>query len=746
MSSSQAPAVISAPSYALVALDDALDRLLEYHIPEDLLSQATLGSRVEVPVKSTLREGTIVDVYPEKTFPKVLPISRVLSESLIGQELFHLARWISRYYCCSLRSVLPLIVPTPVREKTQGRQVYFVSLSMSKEATASRLAAMRSAQKTQAKILDYLLKSQASSTPLQELLASTQATKSPVDSLVKQGLITLRKEAPVSTPSMEYFPSFPKVLSSEQQAAFDAIETSLAHKSYATHLIHGVTGSGKTEIYLQAIASARLKGVSALMLVPEIALTTQMIERCKSRFQEPVGIYHSKLSDKERYELWSDVQQGNISIVLGARSAVFLPFKSLGLVIVDEEHESSYKQQEKSPCYHARDVAIMRASDCKATVILGSATPSMESYHNALQGKYQLHELTTRAAKAQLPSIRLIDMRKEKEKDKRTYIFSSALLNKIKEKVDLGEQVLLFLNRRGYHTLLRCKSCEYIQKCPHCDVALTYHHKHKKLSCHYCDYQLRSLPQQCPSCHQGAPLTFSGYGTELVEAQLQKIFPHLRLLRMDADTTRYKGSHEDLFKAFRSGKADVLIGTQMIAKGFHFPSVTLVGVLNADQSLHSPDFRASEHLFQLLAQVSGRAGRGELSGEVLIQTHLPEHALFSYVIKEDYTGFYRAESTSRQLFNYPPFTHLVKVTFSGKAPEPTREALFQFQRHLCSTLPSYAICLPIIPDPLTKVQDHYRFYFMIKTPTIPPVAKALRSVLLSIPYSKTCKTLVEIDC
>lgn len=743
MSPSQASTDL-APAFALVALDDAVDKLLEYSVPQELLLTAQIGSRVEIPVKKTLRQGTIVDIYKENTFSRVQPIFQVLSGSLISPELFTLAKWISRYYCCSLRNVLPLIVPTPVRKESKGRQVLFVSLKQSKDFIKEHLQKLRSSQQSQAKILDFLLTHDKSSIALQDLLSIAKVTKSPIDTLVKQGFLELKKQSSFLA-EMEYFPSCPKILSQEQQCVLDALSCTLTNQTYATHLIHGVTGSGKTEVYLQAIACARALGKSALMLVPEIALTTQMIERCRSRFQEPVGIYHSRLSDAERYELWTKVQKGSISIVLGARSAVFLPFKNLGLFIVDEEHEPSYKQQEKNPCYHGRDVAIYRASLCKACVVLGSATPSLESYHNALKGKYQLHKLTQRAAQAVLPSIRLIDMKKEKEKNKKTYIFSSSLLSKIQEKVACGEQVLLFLNRRGYHTMLLCPSCEHIEKCPHCDKALTYHHKKRLLACHTCDYQNFALPKSCKACLQDTPLAFRGYGTELVESQLKRIFPDIRTLRMDADTTRCKGSHEDLFTSFRSGKADVLIGTQMIAKGFHFPSVTLVGILNADQSLHSPDFRASEHLFQLLAQVSGRAGRGELPGEVLIQTHMPEHSLFSFLLKEDYPGFFHQELISRELFNYPPFCQLAKVTFSGKHPELTRDTLMHFHKLLQNRLPPFASVLPIIPEPLAKVQDLYRFSFMIKTASMPTVSKLLTSLIPFIHHTKIYKTLIEID-
>ncbi|MEI8300967.1 MAG: primosomal protein N', partial [Chlamydiota bacterium] len=515
--------------------------------------------------------------------------------------------------------------------------------------------------------------------------------------------------------------------------------------TFQPYLIHGVTGSGKTEIYLQAIATVRKQGHSALMLVPEIALTTQMVERFRSRFQEKIGIYHHRLSDGERYELWHQIQQGKIRIVLGARSAVFLPLVDLKLIIVDEEHETSYKQSEESPCYHGRDVAIMRAKFCQATILLGSATPSLESYTNAKTGKYKLISLPSRVGSAELPNIHLLNMELEKQKTDGFTLFAPALLKAIETRIKLGEQTLLFLNRRGYNSLLICPSCQETQKCPHCDVSLTYHKAQNSLNCHTCGYEITPPPKHCPHCKLSSLLVYRGIGTEQVEASLKKIFPQVRTLRMDADTTKHKGSHQDLFKQFRSGKADVLIGTQMIAKGFHFPSVTLVGVLNSDGALHTGDFRAAEHLFQLLVQVAGRAGRAELSGEVFIQTLMPNHKLFTYLAKEDYVGFYEEEITSRKLFDYPPFVHLAKITFTGPCPDKTFDCAQLYYKKLLQELPKHYTLLPVIADRVSKIKQRYRYYFLVKGPSMASFSRAAKKVFENHPLKGDLKALIDID-
>lgn len=744
MSSSET-AVKSYPLYAHVVLDHSFGDPLEYGIPASLADSAQVGMRVKVTLRNTEKKATIVALKTTQSFHSVKPIVEILSERLLSEELMNLVEWISAYYCAPLRKIFKFLLPSAVKEEHKPKEQLFIQSLLSQESLKDLCLTLRTKKPSQAKVLDTILKA-PKGILLSQLLEKSQTSKSPVDTLIKQKVLHATSGSVHNlAEEHEYFMSPAKTLSPHQKLAFDDICLSLEKATFQTYLIHGVTGSGKTEIYLQAIDKIRKKGHSALMLVPEIALTTQMVERFRSRFQEKIGIYHHRLSDGERYELWHQIQQGKIRIVLGARSAVFLPLVDLKLIIVDEEHETSYKQSEESPCYHGRDVAIMRAKFCEATILLGSATPSLESYTNAKTGKYKLITLPSRVAAAELPKIHLLNMEVEKQKMDGFTLFAPALLKAIAKRIELGEQTLLFLNRRGYNSLLICPSCQEVQKCPHCDVSLTYHRAPNSLNCHTCGYEITPPPKNCPHCKQESLLVYRGIGTEQVEASLKRIFPQVRTLRMDADTTKHKGSHQELFKQFRSGKADVLIGTQMIAKGFHFPSVTLVGVLNSDGALHTGDFRASEHLFQLLVQVAGRAGRAELSGEVFIQTLMPSHKLFTYLAKEDYIGFYEEEIASRKLFEYPPFIHLAKITFTGSCPNKTLDCAQYYYQKLLEELPKRYTLLPVIADKVSKIKERYRYYFLIKGPSMALFSQITKKIFEKHPLKGDLKALIDID-
>ncbi len=455
-------------------------------------------------------------------------------------------------------------------------------------------------------------------------------------------------------------------------------------------------------MYIQAIDHALKLGKGTIMLVPEISLTAQTIQRFRSRFHEKIAILHSRLSHGERNDEWHKIRQGDAKIVIGARSALFSPVKDLGLIIVDEEHEQSYKQQDDAPSYQGRDVAVMRGKLSHSTVILGSATPSLESYYNAQKGKYILSVLTQRAEAASMPTVQIVDMKKEFEKAKGFTHFSDALLTGIKKRQEVGEQTILFLNRRGYHTNLLCQSCGKTVQCAHCDVSLTFHLEDNALACHLCGYRVSPPPKCCPHCQGSNPLKFKGAGTEQIEKALHAILPGIRTIRVDGDTTRHKGSHQRLLRDFGTGKADVMIGTQMIAKGLHFPEVTLVGVLNSDASLNIPDFRASETVFQLITQVSGRAGRGVVSGEVIIQTAMPDNTTIRLASEQDYVKFYEEEIIVRQLFNYPPFSQIAKLTFSGTDAKGTEKAAQRLRHELTARMPSEFELLPVVPVAMPK--------------------------------------------
>ncbi len=629
-----------------------------------------------------------------------------------------------------------------MRKEIQPKTHLFVKSCLSKNDLAKLCESLRGTEAPQAKVLETLLASFPGML-LSHLLEKADVSKSPVTSLVKKKILTC---APLENEQeYAYFQTKPKILNPSQATALERIMDTLESSRYATHLLYGVTGSGKTEVYLQAIDKALAMNKGTLMLVPEIALTSQTIERLRGRFLNKIAILHHRLTDGQRNEAWNQIRRGEARIVVGARSAVFSPIENLGLIIVDEEHEASYKQTDEAPCYHARDVAVMRAHLNKATVILGSATPSLESYHNALTGKYILSQLNIRADHAKLPTVTLIDMKKEFEKAKGFTLFSDPLLNAIKQRIEIGEQTLIFLNRRGYHSSQQCQCCGKALSCPHCDVKLTFHLGEQRLACHLCNYQISPPPRKCSHCGHEGSLKNKGAGTEQVERALHAIFPEVRTLRLDADTTRHKGSHNLLFKQFRSGKADILIGTQMIAKGLHFPSVTLVGVLNADTSLNIPDFRAAENTFQLIVQVSGRSGRGALPGEVIIQTSLADHETIHRAAAQDYPGFYAQEIEVRKLFEYPPFTHLVKLTFQGASAAETQHKAHAIREQLIQELPPAYQLHPIAPCGHAKIKDQFRFQFLIKGEKISPLSPLLARIQSTFSQEKNVRLLIDVD-
>ncbi len=732
--------------YVSVVLDKGIDKLLDYKLPKDLNTPVSEGMRVVVPLRSRYVSATILEIKETSKFEKVLPIIKLEKETpFLKPDQIRLAKWISEYYCASLRKVLKLFIPSSVKGKATEKHQYFISLTLPLSKLKSICADLRQKHPSQAKILDVFLK-HPKGLLLSELLQLTNTSKSPIDSLIKKQILTQKKIHIDRTELLdhEFFISHAKKLNDEQKSALDKIKQSIDSRTSQTHLIHGVTGSGKTEIYLQAIDYVRKLGKSVIFMVPEVALTTQTIERLKSRFTEKIAILHHRLSHGERHDMWQNIYQKKVSIVIGARSAIFAPLENIGLIIVDEEHDSSYKQTEESPCYHARDLAVLRGHFSNAVTVLGSATPSIESYTHALSNKYVLNSLTKRAATNHFPDIHIVDMKREMEKTKKFTLFSQQLLNGIKKRLDKGEQTLLFLNKRGYHSVILCKSCEKPLSCPHCDVSMTYHKKANLAMCHYCSYSICPPPRKCPYCHSDT-VEYKGVGTEKVQSMLKAIFPEIRTLRMDADTTRHKGSHTQIFNQFRSGKADVLIGTQMIAKGFDFPDVTLVGILNSDQGLYITDFRAEELCFQLLTQVSGRSGRSSLKGEVFIQTNLIDHPLFSFVQTSDYQGFYKKEISLRKLFHYPPYTRISKFIIKGPSQEKTRDLARSLRALIIKNTPPNTLILPEIPDFRIKLQDEYRYYFLVKTPSILPFSKTVKKLFESFVLPSHYKILIDID-
>lgn len=734
------------PNIATVVLDVKIQKPLDYSIPDELAGKIAEGSLVEVPLRNSLRKGTIVKLSFSPNPPSLKPIAGVFHERpLMDPDLMQLANWMADYYCCSLEEVIKTMLPSSLRGKAQHKEQFFVMRAKSREELITFIKKLREGAPSQASVLEVMLQAKKGLL-LTELIEKSESHRQAVDALVKKGLLLIDIVRIDRSPLIneEYFPSKEKTLSQDQQQALDKINASLERGKFETHLLFGVTGSGKTEVYLQAISKALEKGFGTLMLVPEISLTAQTIERFRSRFEGQIAVLHHRLSHGERHDEWMRIQRGDAKIVIGARSAVFSPVKNLKLIIVDEEHEASYKQSDSPPAYHARDVAVMRSKFVNGTVILGSATPSMESYQNCLHGKYQLSKLLNRADKAEMPSTRIIDMRPEFEKKKGMTLFSDALLSGIEKRLKSGEKTILFLNRRGYHTMLLCQSCGHTFKCPSCDLSLTFHKNDNHLSCHLCGFTLHPPPASCPSCRHGSTLKFRGFGTEQVEKALYAIFPEIRVLRLDADTTKHKGSHQKLLREFRTGKADLMIGTQMIAKGLHFPDVTLVGVLNAEMGLSIPDFRASETTFQLLTQVSGRAGRGAIAGEVLIQTALPEHAVILHSKQQDFESFFKEESEIRKAFGYPPFSQIVKLRFSGKNLKAVQDTAENFRLSLLKLLPEEGVHL-VSPSGHAKIKDSYRFQFLIRGSKISSINQAIRSVLTKEKFPTQVHLFIDVN-
>lgn len=733
--------------YASVLLDVSIRKPLDYGIPEELIGKVARGSLVRVPLKNGFRHATVLKVKSQTDYSLVKPIESLVEEAKeLSDELFDLALWMAEYYCTPLEDVLKIMIPSSIRGKGRPKEQLYVTREKGISELIETCQELRQKNPAQAEVLDLMIQVKKGIF-LSDLLESIQGKKQAVQALVKKGLLKIGKKNIDRSPiqNEEYFQTKAKPLTDEQSAALEKINRSISENKFEPHLLYGITGSGKTEVYLQAIQKALDEGKGALMLVPEISLTAQTIERFKSRFEDKIAVLHYRLSHGERYDEWMKISRGEAPIVIGARSSIFSPVKNLGLIIIDEEHDASYKQSDSMPCYNARDVGVMRAMFSKIPIILGSATPSLETFYNSSSSKYTLSALKKRAMNASLPSLKVIDMRKEFEKAKSFTLFSEELLNAIEKRIENGEKTILFLNRRGYHTTLMCKSCGSSVKCAHCDLSMTFHLSENRLSCHLCGFEKSPPPKACPSCSSFDTMKFKGIGTENVEKGLASIFKGVRTMRIDRDTTKLKGSHQKLLRDFKSGKADILIGTQMVAKGLHFPDVTLVGILNCDSSLNIPDFRAAETTFQLITQVAGRSGRGALAGEVILQSAIPENSTIQHAASQDFEAFYKEEIEIRKAFNYPPFAKLAKIRFSGKDQERTLKKASLFREQLIKLLPKEVEIASLLPSGHAKVKDHFRFQFLLRGPNMHSITRALNKLLSEQKREGTVKCFIDIN-
>ena len=717
--------------YADIIIDIStknVDRVFQYRIPPDLEDMVQVGSRVMVPFGrgDTMRQGYVVSLTTIPTFApeKTKEIRDVVPGAVSVQEqMILLAWWMKERYGATMNQALKTVMPVkskvaPKEEKT------IISLKTSEELQVLLAEAERKNFKARIRLYKALLEN--GTLPYRLTAEKLGITAAMLKPLTEKGIVSLQAEKKSRDPIKNVERDGKKLqLNAEQQAAVDTVVSDYDSGKRGTYLLYGITGSGKTEVYMELIEHVLQQGKQAIVLIPEISLTYQTVMRFYRRFGNRVSIINSRLSAGERYDQLERAARGEIDIMIGPRSALFTPFANLGLIIIDEEHEGAYKS-ETSPRYHAREVAEMRAKMNDASLVLGSATPSMESYYRAQQGEYTLLTLQSRAkTSSRLANVHVVDLREELAEGNRS-MFSRKLRGLMEERLARGEQIMLFMNRRGYANFVSCRSCGENMKCPHCDVSLTYH-RDGRLKCHYCGYET-ILPKKCPDC--GSPyIAPFGTGTQKLEDMTRKTFPDARVLRMDADTTAKKGAHEEILQAFSEGDADILIGTQMIVKGHDFPKVTLVGIMAADLSLYVPDFRSGERTFELLTQASGRAGRGELPGDVVIQTYTPDHFAITAAAEQDYEQFYRQEMLYRKMMAYPPAMGLFSIMLSSKDEAGLVRGMDRLHKEILKEycFDGLQFIGPVDASPY-KVNDIYRKNLYIKHESYDILLKVRKSV------------------
>ncbi|HVX15682.1 MAG TPA: primosomal protein N' [Pirellulales bacterium] len=730
---------------ATLVLATGLERELDYLVPDDLRPRLEVGQRVRVPLGRGDRPvvGYCVALEHRPVAGRPLKsIREVIDErSLLSPSMIRLTRWMAEHYLCPLGQVLEAVLPAGVRSQAGTKLTTFLSAVPD---AVGRIKELKIPKK-QAEILRYLAASPEPLTP-QQLAQRLGCTQSPITVLRRKGLISSRTSR-LNHKQLSAAPAEREdnlALNVDQQTALDAILTPLRAQRHETILLHGVTGSGKTEVYIRAIQEVVSYGRQAIVLVPEISLTPQTRQRFRARFGR-VAVLHSHLTDAERHAEWQEIARGRIPVVVGARSAVFAPTPQLGLIILDEEHEGSFKQ-DTAPRYHAREVALRRAAAENVPLVLGSATPSLESWHRGQTGTYRLVSMPRRVFDRPLPDVITVDLRNESRDQAWSGAISRQLQTAMKTALDDGGQVILLLNRRGFATHIQCAGCGHVVRCPHCDIALTHHRGAEIALCHYCDHEVPA-PTRCPEC-QFIGIRYSGLGTQKLEAEVKARFSDYRALRMDTDTMRGPGSHERALAAFRSGEVQILLGTQMIAKGLDFPNVTLVGVVNADTALHLPDFRAAERTFQLLVQVAGRTGRGAKGGRVLVQTLSPDHAAIRAAVRHDYETFAAVELPNREALAYPPFGCMSRLVVRGPQEAPTSEFAGYLGKLVNESLTRHradARVLGPAPAPIAKLRGQHRFQLQVQGPDGDAIRAALREATADIKSPDDVYLIIDVD-
>jgi len=703
-------------SFVRVALNRPVDREFTYRVAPELAERAVEGARVAVPFGPTRQVGVVVgtDRSTELSERRLRSVLDVLDDSpIVGEGLLGLTRWMAERYACAWGEALAAVLPAPLKHERSARKILVVEAAPG--IGQGELQELEKPFPKQFRLLRTLLDIEGE-IELRDLLRSLNLSESPARSLERRGWVRIRRVEPrlFADPCDGMRRTRPRELTPEQTIAVRRIEERLRAREHGAFLLQGVTGSGKTEVYLRAIEAARALERSAIVLVPEIALTPQTVGWFRSRFGD-VAVLHSRLTDAQRLEMWNRLRSGRTGVVVGARSAVFAPVRDLGVVVVDEEHEPSFKQA-NTPRYHARDVAVERARREGAVCILGSATPSLESWRGAQEGRLERLSLPRRVGGGSLPTANVVDMRLEASpKNGGPLLFSRLLRAFLAETLEAGEQAILFQNRRGFVPTLWCPGCGTTVRCGQCDLGMTFHRRIRRLVCHSCCEE-RELPAACPTCSRPG-LRPLGVGSERVEAELARAFPEARIRRMDSDTMRRREDYETTLDAFGRREIDVLVGTQMIAKGLDFPSVTLVGIVSADQALHLPDFRASERTFQLIAQVAGRAGRGEAPGRIVVQTSAPEHPAIRHALSHDFESFVREEDALRQELGYPPHGRLVRAVFEDSDEAKAARAAEHYAGALRGGLEgSASVVLGSAPAPVSFLRGRHRHHLVVKSP------------------------------
>ena len=721
-----------------------LNRVFDYNIPETMVYKAMVGSRVFVQFgnRKQLEEGFIIGIKESSEF-KLKNIEKIVNENGLTEEKVELAKWMARRYFCNISECIKLMLPPGtttkiIENRIKEKNENFVTI-IDEEVVESDIEENKFKSAKQVRILKFLLDN--GETNMADLLLFTDTTRDAVKALEKKNYITIEKK------QVERNPFFHKVerqskkleFTEEQQNSYNEISDKMDKNKYEEYLIYGVTGSGKTEIYLQLIEKALNNNKTSIMLVPEISLTPQTVDRFIARFgEENIAVLHSKLSIGERFDQWNKIKSGQAKIVIGARSAIFAPVQNLGIIIIDEEHDSSYKS-ESTPRYNAKDVARYLCYESNIPLVLGSATPDTGSLYRTMKKQSVLLRLNKRANNAKLPEIEVVDLREELSKKNKSML-SEKLQESIKENLENKKQTILFLNRRGFSTFVMCRDCGYTAKCKNCDITLTYHKSTNKLKCHYCGYETKVITK-CPECGS-ENIRYFGTGTQKLESEINTLFPEAKTIRMDVDTVTKKNSHEKILTDFKENKADILIGTQMVVKGHHFPNVTLVGVIAADGSLNMNDYRANEITFQILTQVAGRAGRGEDAGKVIIQTYNPDNFTIECVKQQNDEMFYNTEMRLRKQLKYPPFCDIIVIGVSSKDEQITMKVAQSLHKYLKDRVENENIGIMLykaLPAPIDKIKNKYRWRILIKCKFGEDIIDLMNNTMEKAQTIKYCK-------